>query len=87
MTWPMFAETCGKDAQGNAIAAARTLLLDTRGTLVASNDPQHLIAAVGCDDLIIIHTPDATLVCRKDQAEAIKELHKQIGERFGKELL
>jgi mannose-1-phosphate guanylyltransferase len=86
-SWPMFAETCGKDAQGNAIAAARTLLLDTRGTLVASNDPQHLIAAVGCDDLIIIHTPDATLVCRKDQAEAIKELHKQIGERFGKELL
>jgi hypothetical protein len=23
-----------------------------------SNDPKHLIATVGCDDLIIIHTPE-----------------------------
>ena len=83
----MFAETCARDPQGNAIAAQRTLLLDTRNTLVASNDPEHLVATVGCNDLIVIHTPDATLVCRKDQAEAIKELHKQVGERFGKELL
>jgi len=26
-------------------------------------------------------------VCRADQAEAIKELHKQVGEKFGKEML
>jgi mannose-1-phosphate guanylyltransferase len=86
-SWPMFAETCRQDGQGNALGADRTLLLETRGTLVASSDPKHLIATIGCDDLIIIHTPDATLVCRKDKAEAIKELHKQVGEKFGKELL
>ena len=85
-SWPMFAETCTRDASDNAIAA-RTLLLDTRGTLAASNDPQHLITTIGCDDLIIIHTPEATLVCRKDCAESIKELHKQVGEKFGKELI
>ena len=85
-SWPMFGETCRKDAQGNA-TSARTLLLDTKGTLVASNDPNHIIATIGCEDLIVIHTPDATLVCHKDRAESIKELHKQIGERFGKEML
>jgi mannose-1-phosphate guanylyltransferase len=53
--------------------------------LIASSDARHLITAIGCEDLIIIHTPDATLVCRKDQAEGIKELHRLVGERFGKE--
>ena len=86
-SWPMFAETCRHDAAGNALGTDRALLLETRGAIIASNDPHHLIATIGCDDLIIVHTEDATLVCRKDQAEAIKELHKQVGEKFGPELL
>ena len=86
-SWPTFAETCQKDKHANAIAAERTLLLDTHGTLVASNDPKHLIATIGCDDLIIVHTPEATLVCRKDCAESIKELYKQVGDCFGKDLI
>jgi mannose-1-phosphate guanylyltransferase len=84
-SWPMFAETCVKDEGGNAVGAARSLLLDTRGTIVATSDPRHLIATVGCEDLIVVHTPDATLVCRKDQAEAIKELHRLVVQRFGSE--
>lgn len=86
-SWPMFSETCPKDSDGNALGTARSLLVDTRGTLVASSDPQHLITTIGCDDLIIIHTPEATLVCRKDCAESIKELHQKVGQQFGKELV
>ncbi len=86
-SWPMFAETCPRDADGNAIGGGRTTLLDTRGTLVASSDPQHVITTIGCENLIIIHTPDATLVCRADQAENIKQLHKLVGEAHGQDLL
>ncbi len=86
-SWPTYARTCPSDEAGNALAAARHLLLNSRGTLVASSDPEHLIAAVGCDDLLIIHTPDATLVCRAGDAEAIKAVHQKIGEVFGPELL
>jgi mannose-1-phosphate guanylyltransferase len=82
-SWPSFAETCPKDEQGNAIAAGRTMLMDTRGTLAASSDPSHLIATIGCDGLIVVHTPDATLVCRADCADSIKELHRLIEERWG----
>lgn len=82
-SWNAFAETCPRDAQGNALGAARHLLHRTTGTLVASSDPQHLIATLGCDDLIVVHTPDATLVCRARDAEGIKELHKLVGEKFG----
>ncbi|MEN6405157.1 MAG: mannose-1-phosphate guanylyltransferase [Thermoguttaceae bacterium] len=82
-SWPSLAETCPHDEHGNAKAASRTLLVDTRGTLVASSDPNHLIATLGCDDLIVVHTPDATLVCRRDCADAIKELHKKIAADHG----
>ena len=82
-SWPAFAETCRKDERGNALAAEKSLLLDTAGTLVASSDPAHLIAALGCEDLIIVHTPMATLVCRKDRAEDLKRLHALAAEKFG----
>ena len=86
-SWPMFAATCPSDPAGNALGAGRALLIDTRGTLAASSDPRHLIATLGCNDLIVIHTPDATLVCPKDRAEQLKELYRQVGARFGHELL
>ena len=85
-SWPALAETCPRDEQGNAVAAARTLLVDTRRTLVVSSDPKHLIATIGCEDLVIVHTPDATLVCRRDCADAVKELHNQVAARWGGEL-
>ena len=86
-SWPVFAQTRPRDERGNAAAAARSVLVDAHNTLVASSDPGHLIAAVGCDDLLIVHTPDATLVCRADRAEEIKSLYGLIGERFGGEYL
>lgn len=86
-SWPSLAETCPHDEQGNALAAERTLLLDTRGTLAASSDPKHLIATIGCENLVIVHTPEATLVCRADCADAIKSLHEQIAARWGKDVL
>ena len=85
-SWNAFAETCPRDALGNALGAQRHLLLRTKNTLVASSDPKHLVATLGCENLIIVHTPDATLVCRADQAEGIKEMHKLVGEKFGHSL-
>ncbi len=86
-SWPSFARTCPRDADGNAIAAGRSLLMDSRGTLVASSDPGHLVALIGCENLVVVHTPDATLVCPADRAESIKEMHRRVGERFGPGLL
>ena len=86
-SWPSLAQTCPHDKQGNALAAERTMLLDTRGTLAASSDSKHVIATIGCDNLIIVHTPDATLVCRADCADSIKELHRQVAERWGEGLV
>jgi mannose-1-phosphate guanylyltransferase len=84
-SWATFAKTCPMDEQGNALAAARHVLTETRNTLVLSTDPEHLVVASGCDGMIVIHTPDATLVCRSDQAESVKELQQTVLKLFGGE--
>ncbi len=86
-SWPMFARTCPADDAGNALAAEKNVLVDTAGTLVASSDPGHVVATIGCEGLIIVHTPDATLVCRADRAEEIKQLHRLVGEKCGGQYL
>ena len=73
-SWPSFARTCPRDEQDNALSVGRHLLLDTSNCLVVSDDPEHLVATIGCRDLMVIHTESATLICPADQAEQIKEL-------------
>ena len=82
-SWQSFAETCPTDDAGNALGPGRHLLVDSKGTLAASSDPGHLIAALGCEDLLIVHTPDATLVCRKDRAEDVRKLQERVARELG----
>lgn len=86
-SWTAFASTCPEDDHHNAMALQKYLLLDTHRCLVASSNPDHLITTIGCEDLLIVHTDDATLVCRADAAEQIKTLHGQVGKTFGSNFL
>ena len=48
----------------------------------------HLLAVIGMDDLIVVHTADATLVAPKAKAQEIKTLLKRIeAEKGGKKWL
>ncbi len=81
--WTSFAQTCPQDQHQNALGAATTLLINSTGNLLVSSDPNHLIAAIGCKNLMVIHTPEATLICPADQAESVKAAQKTAAERFG----
>ena len=78
-SWPSFGETLTEDPHGNR-TNAHTTHLDSRHVLAVSDDPNHTIATVGCTDLVIVHTKDATLVCPHSQAQRIKELAQEVDE-------
>jgi aspartyl aminopeptidase len=59
-----------RDTDANTVQG-KVLLTDTRKTTVYTDD-HHLVATLGVDDLVIVHTEDATLVARKDQVQDIK---------------
>jgi mannose-1-phosphate guanylyltransferase len=76
-SWPSFAETVAADEAGNR-SNAHWCDVGSRAMTVISEDPDHLIATVGCEDLVIVHTKDATLVCPRAQAERVKELAERV---------
>ncbi len=47
--------------------------VETSGSVIVGQD-RHLIATLGIKDLIIVQTPDATLVCHKSQAQGVRKL-------------
>ncbi|MCY7365932.1 MAG: mannose-1-phosphate guanylyltransferase [Frankiaceae bacterium] len=79
-SWPAYGEAIGADADGNMVGAARAVLHASRGNVVASSDPNHLVTLVGCQGLVVVHTPTATLVMPAADAQRVKELHARVAE-------
>ncbi len=74
--WPAVARHHGQDEHGN-VSRGPALVEQGRNNIVIS-EGRHLVAVVGADDLIVVHTPDATLVCPKNRAQDIKALLKRV---------
>lgn len=78
-TWPSVADHLATDASGNVIVG-NAELLDCRDDIVIS-DGSRLVAVLGLEDVTVVQTANATLVCPKSRAQDLKKLVKQIGER------
>jgi mannose-1-phosphate guanylyltransferase / mannose-6-phosphate isomerase len=69
--WDALWEIGEKDARGNVVHGD-VHLADTANTLVVA---QHrMVACVGLEDVVVVETPDAVLVARKDRAQAVGKL-------------
>lgn len=55
-----------------------TAWLESRGNIAISETPDHLIAGIGIDNLVVVHTDDATLICQRDDTDRLKELLENI---------
>jgi mannose-1-phosphate guanylyltransferase len=76
-SWTSLAEFFPADNAGNILAAPEVATLGA-GKNIFVSETGHLIAAIGVDDLIVVHSPDATLVCRKQDAQKIKDLVERL---------
>ena len=80
-SWPAVAKVIDPDADGNAVVARNTAVLDATGNVIVSED-DHLLAVIGMDDCVIVHSPEATLVCNKSDSQRIKELLAMIESKY-----
>jgi hypothetical protein len=46
-----------------------------------------LIAAIGLENIVVAHSPDATLICHIDQTHRLKELLELIKQHTGEKFL
>lgn len=71
-SWSSLYEVLKTDADGNGVRGnAQTLLIDTTQTLVFSDK---LTVTIGLDGIVIVDTPDALLVCHRDNAQDIRKV-------------
>jgi mannose-1-phosphate guanylyltransferase len=79
-SWSAIYDISEKDAQGN-VMHGDVVAVDARGSLVYS--PKKLTAIVGLDNVVIVETEDALLVCAKDKSQDVKKVVDEL-ERQGK---
>ena len=81
-SWPALAETLRSDDHNNALDCNACVVIDSDDNIIVSEDPHHLITTIGISDMIVVHTPDATLVCPKSEAQRVKDLVAKVKEKF-----
>lgn len=59
------------DESGNVVRG-ENVLIDSKGNIIVGD--KKMIACVGVENLIVVDTEDALLVCRKDRAQDVKEV-------------
>lgn len=76
-SWTALERVTAADEDGNIISG-KAIAIDTRNCTLDS--PDKLVVTLGVEDLVIVDTPDVLLICRKDQAQAIKRAVNRLRE-------
>jgi mannose-1-phosphate guanylyltransferase len=72
-SWDSLFDVLLPDEQGNVVVNSENMLLETHDSLIYSNEKK-LVVTIGLDDLIIVDSGDALLVCRRDQAQQVRQV-------------
>ncbi|MEJ2543562.1 MAG: hypothetical protein P8Y99_05795 [Calditrichaceae bacterium] len=54
------------------IEASNNVMLDSKNNYIYSN--KKIVTAVGVENLVVVDTEDALLICKKDESQKVKEL-------------
>jgi mannose-1-phosphate guanylyltransferase len=84
-SWAAIHEINSKDENGNVALGAEHLAFDTKGTLVQGNG--RFVATIGLEDVVIVESDDALLVCMKDKVQDIKKVVEWLKAQGRNELL
>jgi mannose-1-phosphate guanylyltransferase len=74
-SWAAIADLVPADDRGNRVEGA-AVLHDVSGCYIRS--AERVVGAVGVEDLVIVDTPDALLVARRERAQDVRNLYAQL---------
>jgi len=78
-SWSSLEEVAQRDQSGNVVSG-RVVDLDSRDSILYAD--RRLVATIGLSGMVVVDTPDATLICPKDRSQDVKkvvEILKQQG--------
>ncbi len=83
-SWSAVYDIAQKDAEGNAFRG-RVISIDSKNSMVYS--PKKLVSVVGLENVCIIETDDALLICPVDRVQDVKKVVEKLEEQGMKEYL
>jgi mannose-1-phosphate guanylyltransferase len=78
-SWDSLFDLLPPNEQGNVIVNSKSMLLNTHDSLVYTAEKK-LVVTIGLDDLIIVDSGDALLICRRDQAQRVRQVIENLKE-------
>lgn len=76
-SWTAVFELANKNSAGNAVQAINVTFAASENNLVVS-DSEKMISLVGVDNLAVVETEDAILVCDLNSAQGVKQIVDQL---------
>ncbi len=81
-SWESLFDVLSTDADGNILRGGEHISIDARDNLVFVQNGQHrkLVAVLGVENVVVVDTEDALLVCSRDQSQRVKEIVQRLKE-------
>ncbi len=86
-SWEAIFDLLPKDEHGNITKGIDHMALDTKDTLVFGEESPRLVVTIGAEDLIIVDTGDILLVCKRGQAQDVRQVVKRLREEGRTDLI
>jgi mannose-1-phosphate guanylyltransferase/mannose-6-phosphate isomerase len=77
-SWTALDDVSDRDASGNVIAG-NVIDIDSHDSIIYAE--KRLVATIGLKNVVVVDTPDATLVCSKDRAQDVKKVVEVLKKR------
>jgi mannose-1-phosphate guanylyltransferase len=85
-SWDSLFDVLTPNEEGNVVVNSDHMLLETHDSLIYSTGKK-LVVTIGLDDLIIVDSNDALLVCRRDQAQQVRQVIENLKKNQQEEYL
>ncbi len=82
-SWEALFEVLPADENGNIILGDEVIAMETGDSLVYKKPSPRLVVTIGVEDLVVVDTGDVLLVCKKDQAQKVRQVVEQLKETGG----
>ena len=86
-SWESLFDILEQDARGNIVMRGENVSFDTQGTLICEDSADRLIVTIGVEDLVIIDSGNAILVCDWKHAQQVRDVVNYLREKGRDEYL
>ena len=77
-SWDSLYDFLPADTSGNVIKNSQSIIIDSKDVLILNENDKKIIAVIGLQDVVIIETENALLICKKGETQRVKEIVEEL---------